>query len=343
VTITLGGSDPADARSGACDPHIAQYRIDSLPAGGALEVEQGGTFTAAHPGAVTARADVRWTPPAEAGTWSFTFDVEDTGCPAPGAWSAVAGQVLLTNSGTDAAPSAALTLTPDRPAALTGAVTADASGSRTSDGQPAAFTFTWGDGTTTGPQPQGTATHTYAAPASTPYRVVVQVTDSHGRTATATSAATVQPNLLPNPTGDTDTHGWQADPTAAATAGTSEDSAHGGTGSVTISCPAAGACGLQTTGTEPTSASGAYTASVWVRPGAAAVGQSITLTLTEGTNAGTVATTQTTVTLTGGWQQVTLAYTPVRAGDQLTLAASLPGWDGARAPAFSVDDASLTH
>jgi PKD repeat protein len=85
-------------------------------------------------------------------------------------------------------PTATLAVSPTSgPAPV--AVTADASGSAQGTNPISSYKFTWGDGTSTGPQPGATAGHTYTAAGT--YTVTVTVTDSVGLTSTATVTVTV--------------------------------------------------------------------------------------------------------------------------------------------------------
>ncbi len=84
-------------------------------------------------------------------------------------------------------PSAALAVTPSTGTAPL-PVTADASGSTPGTYPIATYTFTFGDGTTVGPQAGAQATHTYGSGGS--YSVTVAVTDSIGTTATAAQSVT---------------------------------------------------------------------------------------------------------------------------------------------------------
>ncbi len=86
------------------------------------------------------------------------------------------------------APTATLAVSPTSgPAPV--AVTADASGSAQGTHPISSYKFTWGDGTSTGPQSGATGGHTYTA--SGTYTVTVTVTDSAGLTSTATATVTV--------------------------------------------------------------------------------------------------------------------------------------------------------
>jgi PKD repeat protein len=73
------------------------------------------------------------------------------------------------------------------------AVTADATGSTTSDGTVPTYNIDFGDGSTAN---TATASHTYAAPGT--YPVTLTVTDDGGLTATTTSTVTVSAHIAPN-------------------------------------------------------------------------------------------------------------------------------------------------
>jgi len=95
----------------------------------------------------------------------------------------------------DAAPAAALTVSPAAGIApLT--VTADASGSTDADSTPiSTYTFDFGDGSVVGPQAGATAGHVYTAAGS--FTVTLTVTDSIGLRSTTSATVTVQVDLPP--------------------------------------------------------------------------------------------------------------------------------------------------
>jgi len=93
-------------------------------------------------------------------------------------------------SGTPTGPTAALAVTPTSGTAPL-AVTADASGSTAGSSPISSYSFTFGDGTTVGPQASATASHTYQNQGT--YTVTVTVTDGNNMTATATQTVTVSP------------------------------------------------------------------------------------------------------------------------------------------------------
>jgi parallel beta-helix repeat protein len=116
------------------------------------------------------------------GTYTVTVTVTDTA----GLSSTATASVQVTAGGQDAAPAAALTVSPPS-GTINLAVTADASASTDADATPiASYSFEFGDGSAPiGPQPGPTATHTYTATGT--YTVTVTVTDTAGLSATASS------------------------------------------------------------------------------------------------------------------------------------------------------------
>ncbi len=90
----------------------------------------------------------------------------------------------------DSPPAASLSVTPDLGVAPV-TVTADASASTDTDSTPiATYRFSFGDGTVVGPQSAPTASHTYGTPGH--YTVTVTVTDTAGKSGTATAPVDVQ-------------------------------------------------------------------------------------------------------------------------------------------------------
>jgi len=90
--------------------------------------------------------------------------------------------------GTATGPTAALSLSPTA-TPVNHPVTASAAASTAGANPISTYTFTFGDGTTIGPQSSATATHSYAAGGL--YTVSVTVTDSAGLSSTATAQETV--------------------------------------------------------------------------------------------------------------------------------------------------------
>jgi PKD repeat protein len=108
-------------------------------------------------------------------------------------------------------PTASLGVTPSSGTApLT--VQADGSASSDTDGVVTSYTFDFGDGTVVGPQPGPQASHTFAAGTWT---VRLTVTDDLGASGQTTGAVSVVPseggpNLVGNPSFETNTSGWSA-------------------------------------------------------------------------------------------------------------------------------------
>ncbi len=92
--------------------------------------------------------------------------------------------------GTQTGPTAQLSVTPSSGTAPL-AVTADASASTAGSSPISSYTFDFGDGTTVGPQPGPTASHTFTAAGS--YVVKVTATDGNGLTSQANQTVTVNP------------------------------------------------------------------------------------------------------------------------------------------------------
>ena len=98
------------------------------------------------------------------------------------------GAYEYTSGGTQTGPTAALTVSPASGTAPI-AVTADASHSAAGSSPITSYTFSFGDGSTLGPQPGATASHTYQSAGN--YQVTVTATDGNGLTSQATQAVTV--------------------------------------------------------------------------------------------------------------------------------------------------------
>ena len=90
--------------------------------------------------------------------------------------------------GVQTPPTAALGVTPSSGTAPLG-VTADASASTAGSSPISSYSFDFGDGTTVGPQPGATASHTYQSAGT--YKVTVTVTDGNNMTSTASQTVTV--------------------------------------------------------------------------------------------------------------------------------------------------------
>jgi hypothetical protein len=130
----------------------------------------------------------------------------------------------------------------------------------------------------------------------------------------ATPAATLDAssNLIGNPGFEVDTSGWQ--PGSSSTSLTRVAGGHSGSFAAQLSNSSAGAhCTLDD---KPNwvgvTQSGPYTVGIWVRSDTP--GQSFKLRIREYSAGTQVGSSSTTVTLTSIWQQVSLVYTPVDAG-----------------------------
>ena len=270
---------------------------------------------------------------ASAGTFTVTVTVTDTeGTPA----TATAEVHVLTPNDP---PSAALSLTPSQGVApLT--LTADASGSTASSATPIVrYTFDFGDGTVIGPQPGPQAGHTYPAPGSFP--VVVTVTDTAGRSSSATVTAIVRdPNLVGNPGFESGTAGWNT----SNVPGVELDrvaGGHSGGYSAALTNTTGGPAGC-TLNDAPNwvaaTASGTYRARLWAR--ADTPGQVLRLRLRE-YNAGTFVGSSpiATLTLSTQWENVSVDYSPALSGSNLDFTAYLT--DAAPGTCFFADDVDL--
>jgi len=167
LTVTADASASTDADA----TPISSYSFD-FGDGSALVGPQAGA-TATH----------TYTAP---GTHTVTVTVTDTG----GLASTATGMVQVTAVGQDAAPTAALSVSPIS-GTINLSVTADASASTDADATPiSSYSFDFGDGSAlVGPQAGATATHTYTAPGT--YTVTVTVTDTGGLASTASAQVTV--------------------------------------------------------------------------------------------------------------------------------------------------------
>ena len=242
----------------------------------------------------------------QAGTYTVTVTVRDSG----GRASQATAPVTVSN---DVPPQAALAVTPTSGRAPLD-VAADASASTDPDGTIASYSFNFGDGSpVVGPQSQKTASHTYTT--SGTYTVTVTVRDDAGQPSQATKTVTVVPNLVGNPGFETSTSGWNTSGGGTGIALARVSGGHSGawaasltnTGTATSTCMLNDAPNWVTT-----TASGEYTATLWIR--ADAPGATLKLRLRE--YAGTVlaGTALKETTLETSWKPVSLSYTPVSPG-----------------------------
>jgi hypothetical protein len=242
--------------------------------------------------------------------------------------------------GVDAPPVAALTVTPDSGIAPL-QVTADASGSTDTDATPiATYRFNFGDGTTVGPQLGSSAQHTYNNAGS--WTVTVTVTDTALNHSDATKQVTASSFIeyVTNPGFETDLTGWNHSGKISTLTRVGTTS-HGGSFSALVSNPSSSpiSCGLvDAPNWVKPSATGTYTATLWVR--ARTAGKALKLTLAETKGRTKIGSNAAHITLSTSWQQVTVDYTALHPGHStIGLAASI-----AKAPhgaCFNADDASV--
>jgi parallel beta-helix repeat protein len=292
TTLNLGVS--------ASDPDgnaIASLTASNLPPGAVFAAGSGNTS-----GTLT------WSPgAADVGTRTVRFT-------ATNALSDTANTILSV-SPPNQAPVAALSVAPATGNAPV-TVTADASGSTDPDGSVVSYRFDFGDGAFLGPQPGAIVTHAYAAGN---WSLAVTVTDNQGVAAVGVVPVIVawmpgQPNLVGNPSLETDTNNWS------------------GYASATLSRVPGGFDGswaLQMTGPASTASFGCndapnwvaavpaagtrYRCAAWVR--AAAASGTARLQVREyagATKLGGVYSPG--VVLSPGWQMVTVDYTTAAAG-----------------------------
>jgi PKD repeat protein len=212
----------------------------------------------------------------------------------------------------DSPPSAGLAVGPL--SVVVGAtVTADASTSVDPDSTPiASYSFDFGDGTVTGAQPAPTATNSYTAAGI--YAVSVVVTDTAGLSSRASASVVVRANLVGNSGFEIDTSGWNT----AGIAGVSLTRAaggHSGSWSALLSNggTAAAPCILNDSPNWlARTVAGSYIAGLWAR--ADAPGAVLKLKLREYNGTVLVGSATSSITLTTGWQPVSVSYTPLAPG-----------------------------
>jgi parallel beta-helix repeat protein len=245
-----------------------------------------------------------------------------------GAYEAPAGT-------TDASPTAVLTVTPQSGSAPI-TVTANAAGS-SDDDSIVSYAFDFGDGTSTGPQSGASATHQFTVAGT--YNVTVAVTDTAGFTTTAAKQVTVGAagNLVGNSTFETATTGWAAldGCTLSRVAGGHNE---GWTANLTNTSATPQSCTLNDSPNwVAKSVAGRYNAAAWVRSDTAGV--QAKLRIREYAGSTLVGTGTATVTTTGDWQQVQLAYQVASPGSTLDL--NVYGVGQAVGSAVQVDDVTL--
>jgi PKD repeat protein len=255
------------------------------------------------------------------------------------------GQVIdsVTISDQASPPVAALAVTPaSGPVPLS--VTADAAASVGGDAPIDTYRFDFGDGTVVGPQAGPTAVHTYTTPGS--YTAVVTVTDTAGRSDTATtqvSATSAVVNLVGNPGFEASTSGW-ATSGGPAIVLTRAEGGHSGAWAAQVTNTGAGASASCTLNDSPnwarTTQTGTYHGSLWVR--APAPGATLKLKFREYQGSTLVGSKDATVTLTTAWQQVQMSYAVVAPGsstlDFIAYTSNAPP-----GVCFLADDATVTR
>jgi hypothetical protein len=174
--------------------------------------------------------------------------------------------------------------------------------------------------------------------------VTVRVTDTAGLSATSTATVNVSPatgtNLVGNPGFETDTTGWNNNGRTGITL-TRVSGGHSGS--------SAAAMTNTTTTTQPdctlndspnwvkTTQAGTYQAGLWVRADTA--GAVLKLRLREYNGSTFVSSATAQITLSTGWQQITVNYVPQVPGSTLDLTAYTS--NAAPGNCFYADDASV--
>lgn len=239
----------------------------------------------------------------------------------------------------DSPPAAAVTVTPVS-AAVGLPVTADASASVDLDATPVAtYTFAFGDGAVVGPQSSPRASNAYALAGS--YAVAVTVTDAAGLSSQATATVVVRANLVANPGFEVDTSGWNT----AGIVGVSLTRAtggHSGSWSALLSNggTAAAPCILNDSPNWVSkTVAGTTEAGLWAR--ADAPGAVLKLKLREYNASILVGSAASSITLSTGWQPLSVGYTPIAPGTstldfQAYVSSAPPG------TCFYADDLGIT-
>jgi parallel beta-helix repeat protein len=243
----------------------------------------------------------------------------------------------------DEPPSPALTVTPSAGVAPM-SVTADASGSTDTDDTPIqSYRFSFGDGSpVVGPQANATATHSYGTAGT--YTASVTVTDTAGKSSTATTQVTVIANLVANPGFESDLTGWNTSGSGAGISLTRAAGGHSGSWSARLQNTGTGAssCLLNDSPNWVTKTStGTYTASLWARADSA--GAVLKLRLREYDGSVLVGTSVIpTITLSTAWQELSVSYAAASPGTStLDLSAYVSG--AAPGTCFYADDVVLTR
>jgi parallel beta-helix repeat protein len=242
-----------------------------------------------------------------AGTFTVTVTVTDN----DGLSSTATKQV--TAFGGDQPPSAALSVTPSA-GLVSLQVTADASASSDAEGPIASYTFDFGDGSPiVGPQTGATAGHTYTSAGT--YTVTLTVRDSAGQPSQATAEVIVRSNLVGNPGFETGTSGWNTSGggTTVSLARVAGGHSGGWAAQLTNTGTAAATCLLNDSPNwVPTSSSGTYAGTLWVRADTA--GAALKLRFREYSGSTLLGSQTAQATLTTSWQPVTVTYAPAAPG-----------------------------
>jgi plastocyanin len=273
------------------------------------------------------------------GTYTVKVTVKDTA----GSASTATGIVRVASTSGEVPPAAALTVTPAA-GTVPLAVTADASGSTDPDDTPiATYSFDFGDGSpAVGPQPGATAAHTYTDAGT--YTVTVTVTDTSGLTGTATARvdAAASTNLVGNPGFELNTSGWNTSSSGPGVTLARVAGGHTGGWAAKLTNTSSGAatCNLNDSPNwvANTTAGATYTATIWVRSDFA--GATIKAKLREYSGTTAVGSASTLLTLTTGWQPLTVTYRATSSGSSIDLNVYVT--DAAPGTCFYADDASIT-
>ena len=238
-------------------------------------------------------------------------------------------------------PAVSFTLTPSSGVAPF-TVAADASASTDTDNTPiSTYRFNWGDGSTAVTQTGAKATHNYTKAGT--FTVTVTVTDTAGLNSSATKTVVSKANLVTNTGFETNTNRWASTTTGVGLTRVSGGHSGSFAGALTNNNTTGSANAVLTDSPNSvrTTSAGTYVATMWVK--GASAGKTLQLAVTESDSTGRVlGSASSSVTLTTGWQQVSVSYTVKRPGQSsLDLTATVPSVP-ARTVGFYADDATLT-
>ena len=305
----------------------------------------GATFT---PGSGNTTGTLSWTPASgQVGSYTVTFMASN-------ALSGSASTAIAVTA-PNKLPSASLMVTPSTGNAPL-AIAANASASSDSDGTIVSYRFDFGDGTTPSTQTSPTASHSYTAGNWT---ATVTVTDNDGGTSSSSvpiivAAVPPQPNLVGNPSFETDLTRWNAYASCALARVTGGfDGAYAVQATATGTTTASFGVNDSPDWVRPTTAAGLrYRFTVWVRSASSTGTAKISVReYSIATSALLGSVLSTGVPLSPTWQMVTVDYVtlasnstldfnvkdyPVIAGEVfLTDNLSIRNVTGAAAPAIS--------